>query len=181
VVQKTIGTTDGGPPTTIQLSNASTVYQLASGLSPGNHTVELVKRTEAGMGTVKFYGFDFGPGGRVLQAVHTSQRILGPRSPSLLSRGSYCWSSNAICYLVHSVAAACLLAHALPNSHRTSLRSTPVTFISEPAAPMNRCPPDALASGGLAAAAREHPTPTGDRRLGQRWLWRRVRQRAAHR
>lgn len=48
---------DGGNPTRLQLSGTQTVYTLASGLSTGEHTVELFKRTESLVGTVTFQGF----------------------------------------------------------------------------------------------------------------------------
>jgi len=45
---------DDKPATTLPTSRASDTYTLASGLSPGRHTVALTKRTEAAAGVVQF-------------------------------------------------------------------------------------------------------------------------------
>jgi lysophospholipase L1-like esterase len=45
---------DDKPATTLPTSRASDTYTLASGLSPGRHTVVLTKRTEAAAGVVQF-------------------------------------------------------------------------------------------------------------------------------
>lgn len=42
----------------IQLANSKKTYILATGLSKGNHTIELYKRTEWGKGQTFFYGFE---------------------------------------------------------------------------------------------------------------------------
>ncbi len=48
---------DGGEPIVFTLSESDTTYHLASGLEPGNHRVEIYKRTETEMGTVAYVGF----------------------------------------------------------------------------------------------------------------------------
>lgn len=48
---------DGGAPTILKLLSSQMVYNLATGLSDGVHTVELFKRTESNVGTVVFKGF----------------------------------------------------------------------------------------------------------------------------
>jgi lysophospholipase L1-like esterase len=48
---------DGGAPKVLQLNPDQTIYALAKGLTDGNHTVELFKRTEALNGKVAFNGF----------------------------------------------------------------------------------------------------------------------------
>lgn len=49
----------------ITVTGGAAEYDLVSGLAPGNHTVELFKRTEAAYGTDQFMGFTF-PGGALL-------------------------------------------------------------------------------------------------------------------
>lgn len=41
---------DGGPPTRLEVRGGPSTYVLATGLSPGLHTVEIVKRTESSVG-----------------------------------------------------------------------------------------------------------------------------------
>lgn len=57
---------DGTPTSTIQLKNGAWLYNVASNLSPGQHTVALVKRTEGFVGTPQFLGFQLEQGGRLL-------------------------------------------------------------------------------------------------------------------
>jgi len=59
---------DGGTPTVIKLSSSQTVYNLASGLSDGVHTVELFKRTESNVGTIVFKGFILDSGKKLVIA-----------------------------------------------------------------------------------------------------------------
>lgn len=59
---------DGGEPTVLKLSSSQTTYTLASGLSHGEHTVELFKRTESNVGKVAFSGFQLAEGNSLLQA-----------------------------------------------------------------------------------------------------------------
>lgn len=58
---------DKGAPTKIAMTgdDAPHVFDLASGLAPGAHEVELYKRTETQNGITQFLGFDF-HGGRLL-------------------------------------------------------------------------------------------------------------------
>jgi Carbohydrate esterase 2 N-terminal len=61
--------TDDGTPVELQATAGTTSYTLAINLAPNIvHSVEVVKRTEAYIGTGNFTGFDFGPGGQLLQA-----------------------------------------------------------------------------------------------------------------
>jgi len=48
---------DGAQPTALHTTNATTSYDLATGLAAGTHTVSLVKRTESFQGIVQFGGF----------------------------------------------------------------------------------------------------------------------------
>ena len=60
---------DHAPPTVIAMiaDNHPHVFELASNLSPGEHEVELYKRSEMQTGITQFLGFDF-HGGRSLPA-----------------------------------------------------------------------------------------------------------------
>ncbi len=57
---------DGKPTSTIELKNGEGVYNAASNLPPGQHTLALVKRTEAFVGIPQFLGFQMEQGGRLL-------------------------------------------------------------------------------------------------------------------
>jgi len=57
---------DGGTPTVLKLSQSIKVYNLATGLSDGVHTVELFKRTESNVGIVVFKGFILDSGKKLL-------------------------------------------------------------------------------------------------------------------
>src|SRR5207253_1784600 len=48
---------DGGTPQKFQALKGSNSYQLAAGLKPGNHVVEIIKLTEANVGKTAFQGF----------------------------------------------------------------------------------------------------------------------------
>jgi len=50
---------DGGPPTKFAALASQTEYPVASNLSNGEHTITLVKRTEAAIGFAQFLGFKF--------------------------------------------------------------------------------------------------------------------------
>ncbi len=56
---------DDGDPWALFLQRGKTRYVLADDLPEGEHTLLLLKRTEAGVGAVEFVGFDL-PGGRIL-------------------------------------------------------------------------------------------------------------------
>lgn len=64
---------DGGSPTVLQVDPMTQVYPLATNLAPGEHTVELVKRTESGGGSGKaeLLGFRLHGSGAELRAVKT--------------------------------------------------------------------------------------------------------------
>jgi lysophospholipase L1-like esterase len=49
---------DGGPPTRLAVRSSQPTYELATGLSAGLHTVEVVKRTESLVGHSEFMGFE---------------------------------------------------------------------------------------------------------------------------
>jgi len=49
-------TIDYKKPVTLELQKGKTVYRVADGLGPGVHTLRIVKRTEGGVGVVKFLG-----------------------------------------------------------------------------------------------------------------------------
>ncbi|HET6247655.1 MAG TPA: SGNH/GDSL hydrolase family protein [Tepidisphaeraceae bacterium] len=51
------------------------LYRLAGDLSPGEHTVTLIKRTEANVGTVGFDGAQLGEGGKLLPVKPAAHRI----------------------------------------------------------------------------------------------------------
>ena len=57
---------DGRPAQTLQMRDGHHVYQVASGLAPGVHTVRLVKATESFFGTAQFLGFQLSRGGSLL-------------------------------------------------------------------------------------------------------------------
>lgn len=57
---------DGGTPTVLSLSKTQTLYELASGLADGIHTVEIFKRTETSVGKVAFKGFVIDAGKKLL-------------------------------------------------------------------------------------------------------------------
>ncbi|HTD42175.1 MAG TPA: SGNH/GDSL hydrolase family protein [Mucilaginibacter sp.] len=58
---------DGNVVSVIQPDSIQKQYTLASGLTDGNHTVELFKRTEWPMGKMWFYGFELDRNASVLQ------------------------------------------------------------------------------------------------------------------
>jgi hypothetical protein len=57
---------DGKVDKVIRLNQGKSNYILASGLAPGNHTLELYKRTEWVMGKTWFYKFELNDGGKLL-------------------------------------------------------------------------------------------------------------------
>lgn len=62
-------------PAPLSLSPGAAEYVLATGLTPGAHTVELYRLTEAQVGTTQILGFDF-PGGKLLAPPPPSPRRL---------------------------------------------------------------------------------------------------------
>jgi hypothetical protein len=57
---------DGTVTKQLEVSGTGQVLDLASGLPPGTHVIELEKRTEANLGTVTFDGFTFAGGSGLL-------------------------------------------------------------------------------------------------------------------
>ena len=67
---------DGSPGTAFNVSGAGQKISLASGLSAGTHVIELEKRTEANLGSVRFEGFTFTGGtGLLLPPPPATHRI----------------------------------------------------------------------------------------------------------
>ncbi|MBN2736541.1 MAG: hypothetical protein JXR70_06130 [Spirochaetales bacterium] len=56
-------------------SSGSSAILLASGLSNGNHSIEIVKRTEAHVGDMQFFGFEYGSGRALAAPAPSSRRI----------------------------------------------------------------------------------------------------------
>jgi len=56
-------------------AGTTATFSLATGLSAGNHTVELVKRTEASTGDVQFLGFTVGGGSLLAPPAAAARRI----------------------------------------------------------------------------------------------------------
>ncbi|MBK6461599.1 MAG: hypothetical protein IPF92_11380 [Myxococcales bacterium] len=61
-------------PTQLVTVTGVASYPLASGLAPGVHSVELLKRTEGNLGVTTFMGFTFGAGGTLLSPPPTPDR-----------------------------------------------------------------------------------------------------------
>ncbi|HEY0256838.1 MAG TPA: SGNH/GDSL hydrolase family protein [Candidatus Methylacidiphilales bacterium] len=57
---------DGVPTTVIPAAKDQTVYHAASDLPDREHTVQIIKRTEAKLGQVQFLGFEIASGGKPL-------------------------------------------------------------------------------------------------------------------
>jgi lysophospholipase L1-like esterase len=68
-------TIDGKPAPLIKSMGPSAVYPVAAGLAEGEHTVELVKRTEAFNGVTQFLGFQVSAGGKLLPVPANRRRI----------------------------------------------------------------------------------------------------------
>lgn len=66
---------DGQAAAVIQTQPGEQVYGLAGDLAPGEHTVELVKRTEASVGPSQFLGFQAGEGTVVKPVAALARRI----------------------------------------------------------------------------------------------------------
>ncbi len=68
---------DGGEPRKLHIDGSSGgVYEAARGLSAGEHTLEVYKRTEAMFGTVRFRGFALPDGGKFLAAPPRAERAI---------------------------------------------------------------------------------------------------------
>ena len=57
---------DGKPTRVLDTKGAAATLRIVDGLTPGEHTVELVKRTEAFCGNTQFQGFQLSEGVRLL-------------------------------------------------------------------------------------------------------------------
>jgi lysophospholipase L1-like esterase len=64
-----------GKETEVLKPKAAELFRAADGLSNGEHTVTLVKRTEASVGTTQFLEFQFSQGGQLLPAAPAKRRI----------------------------------------------------------------------------------------------------------
>jgi lysophospholipase L1-like esterase len=86
---------DGSARTSVPASPGTTTYQLATGLTSGQHTVELVKRTEARVGGARFLGFSI-EGGQMMSAARVVTRRLAVIGDSI-SAGYGVLGGNASC------------------------------------------------------------------------------------
>ena len=66
---------DGKPADKLALQKGAHTYKVASGLSPGAHTVRLVKATESFFGVTRVNGFELSAGGHPLPAEVLPHRI----------------------------------------------------------------------------------------------------------
>ncbi len=66
---------DGKPTSIIKSKGKAAVYPVATGLAEGEHSVELVRRTEAFAGRTQFLGFQLGAGGKLLPVPAPHRRI----------------------------------------------------------------------------------------------------------
>jgi photosystem II stability/assembly factor-like uncharacterized protein len=66
---------DGKPTTILQMRNGAHLYRVASDLPDGEHTIRLVKATEALFGTSQIQGFQLNQGARILPLTAPSRRI----------------------------------------------------------------------------------------------------------
>ena len=66
---------DGKPTKILTTKGKGASYRVADSLPPGEHTVELVKRTEAFCGNTQFLGFQLSEGGRLLEPASAKHRI----------------------------------------------------------------------------------------------------------
>jgi len=66
---------DGEPKSVITLKDSQSLYPVASGLSAGEHTVELCKRTEAFVGMVQIKGFQLPEEGKLLDLPKVTRRV----------------------------------------------------------------------------------------------------------
>jgi lysophospholipase L1-like esterase len=66
---------DGKPTFALQMRDGKHLYSVAQGLPPGEHTVRLVKATEAFCGVTQFLGFQVNQGGGLLPLPTPMRRI----------------------------------------------------------------------------------------------------------
>jgi lysophospholipase L1-like esterase len=67
---------DGQPSSVLALRPDQEIYPLAAGLAAGEHTVELVKRTEFHVGSTQILGFQLSADGKVLSAPTAPNRSI---------------------------------------------------------------------------------------------------------
>ena len=66
---------DGKPTKVLTTKGKGSNYRVVDDLPPGEHTVELVKRTEAFCGNTQFQGFQLSEGARLLEPANAKHRI----------------------------------------------------------------------------------------------------------
>ena len=66
---------DGKPVKVLSPRKGEGVYTLATGLPDGEHTVEVIKRTEASIGVTQFMGFHLGTGAQALDPAKVAFRL----------------------------------------------------------------------------------------------------------
>src|ERR1043165_2051374 len=66
---------DGKPAKVLAPKGAGAVYSLAGDLPDGEHTVAIMKRTEASQGALQFLGFQLSAGGKALEQPPAKRRI----------------------------------------------------------------------------------------------------------
>lgn len=66
---------DGKPTSVVQFVEGQSLYSAVSGLAPGEHTVDLVRRTEAFSGVAQFKGFQVATGTKLLPPAKITRRI----------------------------------------------------------------------------------------------------------
>lgn len=66
---------DGKPTTLLKTKGKSGTYTLATGLADGEHSIELVRRTEAFVGPAQILGFQLSSGGTLLPVPTARRRI----------------------------------------------------------------------------------------------------------
>jgi lysophospholipase L1-like esterase len=66
---------DGVPTTTLQMIEGEHTYRVAEGLPVGEHSVRLVKATEALFGTSQILGLELSQGGRLLPLVTSARHL----------------------------------------------------------------------------------------------------------
>ena len=67
---------DDAPPSTIALREGKVRYPLAHNLAPGSHTLRLIKRTEAEVGTITLHDFTLSAGAEIETIARPQRRIL---------------------------------------------------------------------------------------------------------
>ena len=99
---------DGTPTSTLGTGPSRELYPLAMGLSPGEHRVELYKRTEARVGEVQFVSF-----------VPTQGERLVPSSPNVTRRIELIGDSITAGYGNEGLSPTCAFSPATENEYAT--------------------------------------------------------------